>query len=188
MATHSSILAWKIQWTEEPGGLQSLESKRVGHDWAHCRSSAFQLPKFLQRCTLLSSPCSPKSSAFQKDLFIVIMVWSQEGTDGNMGIQSTISKYFFLLLFVYLFVACLPLLIVGSRIACFVHLHIPTIQNHSWHRWVFNKWPNQFTGEGNLLLTLNMVVAEPPGLLTFYRVFFLSQGGWFCWLRISNRL
>ena len=32
MATHSSILAWKILWTEEPGGLQSLGSQRVGHD------------------------------------------------------------------------------------------------------------------------------------------------------------
>ena len=34
MATHSSILAWRIPWTEEPGGLQSVESHRVGHDWA----------------------------------------------------------------------------------------------------------------------------------------------------------
>ena len=32
MATHSSTLAWKIQWTEEPGGLQSMGSQRVGHD------------------------------------------------------------------------------------------------------------------------------------------------------------
>ena len=32
MATHSSILAWRIPWTEEPGGLQSMGSKRVGHD------------------------------------------------------------------------------------------------------------------------------------------------------------
>ena len=32
MATHSSILAWEIPWTEEPGGLQSMQSKRVGHD------------------------------------------------------------------------------------------------------------------------------------------------------------
>ena len=32
MATHSSTLAWKIPWTEEPGRLQSLESQRVGHD------------------------------------------------------------------------------------------------------------------------------------------------------------
>ena len=32
MATHCSILAWRIPWTEEPGGLQSIESQRVGHD------------------------------------------------------------------------------------------------------------------------------------------------------------
>ena len=34
MATHSSILAWEIPWTEEPGGLQSMASQRVGHDLA----------------------------------------------------------------------------------------------------------------------------------------------------------
>ena len=32
MATHSSILAWKIPWTEEPGGLQSMWPQRVRHD------------------------------------------------------------------------------------------------------------------------------------------------------------
>ena len=31
MATHSSMLAWRIPWTEEPGGLQSMGSRRVGH-------------------------------------------------------------------------------------------------------------------------------------------------------------
>ena len=32
MATHSSILAWKIPWTEKPGTLHSMGSRRVGHD------------------------------------------------------------------------------------------------------------------------------------------------------------
>ena len=32
MATHTSVLAWGIPWTEEPGGLQSMGSQRVGHD------------------------------------------------------------------------------------------------------------------------------------------------------------
>ena len=32
MATHSSILAWRIPWTEEPDGLQVMKSQRVGHD------------------------------------------------------------------------------------------------------------------------------------------------------------
>ena len=34
MAIHSSTIAWRILWTEEPGGLQSMGSPRVGHDWA----------------------------------------------------------------------------------------------------------------------------------------------------------
>ena len=32
VATHPSIVAWRIPWTEEPGGLQSMGSQRVGHD------------------------------------------------------------------------------------------------------------------------------------------------------------
>ena len=34
MVTYSSILAWRIPWTEEPGGLQSMGSQRVGQDWS----------------------------------------------------------------------------------------------------------------------------------------------------------
>ena len=37
MATHCSILAWRIPWTEEPGGLQSMGLRRVGHNWALTR-------------------------------------------------------------------------------------------------------------------------------------------------------
>ena len=50
MATHYSAFAWKIPWTEKPGGLQSLGSQRVGHDWvtshhilSHSCSRAFQV-------------------------------------------------------------------------------------------------------------------------------------------------
>ena len=34
-ATHSSILAWRIPWTDEPGGLQSIELQRVRHNWSN---------------------------------------------------------------------------------------------------------------------------------------------------------
>ena len=34
MATHSNVLAWQIPWMEEPGGLQSMGSHRVGHDFS----------------------------------------------------------------------------------------------------------------------------------------------------------
>ena len=43
MATYSSTLAWKIPWTEEPGGLQSMGSQRVRHDWATSLSFTFAL-------------------------------------------------------------------------------------------------------------------------------------------------
>ena len=41
MAIHSSTIAWKIPWIEEPGGLQSMGSQRVGHDWATSLSFPF---------------------------------------------------------------------------------------------------------------------------------------------------
>ena len=51
-ATLSSILAWRIPWTEEPGGLQSLGSQRVGHDWALLSSVQF-------RCSVVSDSLQP---------------------------------------------------------------------------------------------------------------------------------
>ena len=47
MATHSSILAWRIPWTEEPGGLQSMGSQRVGHDWVTSLSLSWSYCHFL---------------------------------------------------------------------------------------------------------------------------------------------
>ena len=38
MATHSGVLAWKIPWTEEPGGLQPMGFQRVRHDQAHTQT------------------------------------------------------------------------------------------------------------------------------------------------------
>ena len=47
MATHSSILAWRISWTEEPGRLQSTRSQRVGHDWATSLSLSLRVSNLL---------------------------------------------------------------------------------------------------------------------------------------------
>ena len=43
MATHSSTLAWRIPWTEEPGRLQSMGSQRVGHNWVTSVSFSFPI-------------------------------------------------------------------------------------------------------------------------------------------------
>ena len=48
MATYPSILAWEIPWMEEPGGLLSMGSHRVGHDWSDLAAAAFpRLPPWL---------------------------------------------------------------------------------------------------------------------------------------------
>ena len=55
MTTHSSILGWRIPWTGEPGGLQSIQSQRVRHDWsdwAHSQSFSWKKPLCLPQCFL----------------------------------------------------------------------------------------------------------------------------------------
>ena len=47
MATHSSILAWKIPWTEEPGRLQSLGSQRIEHDRACTHTDIYIYQKLI---------------------------------------------------------------------------------------------------------------------------------------------
>ena len=63
MATHSDILAWRIPWTEGPGGLQSMRSQRVRHDWATNFSGSMWL--YLQKLPYINMnltqvyTCSP---------------------------------------------------------------------------------------------------------------------------------
>ena len=58
IATHSSILAWKIPWTEDPGTLQSMGSQRVGHDWP--TSLHFTSLQYILKCVC---KCLPKQKS-----------------------------------------------------------------------------------------------------------------------------
>ena len=49
MATHSSILAWRIPWTEDPGGLQSMGLQRDGHGWETNRLTGGLAPGYLSQ-------------------------------------------------------------------------------------------------------------------------------------------
>ena len=63
MATHSSILAWRIPWTEEPGGLQSMDSQRIGRDeqLTHIHIHIYRITsRILNACTIY------KSGTFQR--------------------------------------------------------------------------------------------------------------------------
>ena len=58
MATHSSILAWKILWIEEPGWLQSMGPQRVGHDGAHTYFKKYPSSDMFERRPSLLEPTS----------------------------------------------------------------------------------------------------------------------------------
>ena len=68
MATHSSILAWRIPGTEEPGGLPSMELHRVGHDW-HNLAAAVAADNFISIPSLYLSSINSQISTFQIWLF-----------------------------------------------------------------------------------------------------------------------
>ena len=70
MAPHSSTLAWKIPWMEEPGGLQSMGSLRVGHDWATSLTFHFHA---------LEKEMATHSS---------ILAWRIPGTEKSSGLLS----------------------------------------------------------------------------------------------------
>ena len=58
MAIHSSILAWKISWAEDPGGLQSMRQQSVRHYWAHTHKASKEDP--YENATLFLSPHFPE--------------------------------------------------------------------------------------------------------------------------------
>ena len=64
MATHSSIRAWKILWTEGPGGLQSMGSLGVGHDFLFCTESDTTevTQQQQQQCIYVEKAVAPHSS------------------------------------------------------------------------------------------------------------------------------
>ena len=73
MATHSSILAWRIPWTEEPGGLQSMGLQRAGHDWATFTS--LHIPRKKRKTDMVDSYqyqpwCAPSRSCDKRGWLI----------------------------------------------------------------------------------------------------------------------
>ena len=71
MATHSSVLAWRIPWTEEPGGLQSMGPHRVGH---HRSDLAQRLQKpFLEGPPTSTPSLTGASSICSRGAFLVLL-------------------------------------------------------------------------------------------------------------------
>ena len=100
MAAYSSIVAWRIPWTEEPGGLQSLGLWRVRHNWAHVQAEelfphlSISLDTVLQNLNykndfyLLNSYFVARTVLGSLHKFIQIILSSTSYTRGNWGTES----------------------------------------------------------------------------------------------------
>ena len=77
MVAHSSSLAWKIQWTEEPGEPQSMGSRRVGHGWTHTLGSPWLWETWGYLCSWHQTPSLPTLTLPD----VVVFLW---GTFGRL--------------------------------------------------------------------------------------------------------
>ena len=75
MATHSSTLAWRIPWTEEPGRLQSTGSQRVGHDWATSLQWLYNIQLKTSRGVLFLPPSDAYIRSFLYLLYTLIKLY-----------------------------------------------------------------------------------------------------------------
>ena len=96
MATHSIILAWRIPWTEKPGGLQSMGSKRVGHNslsHTHTHTHTYMLnPDVLLLHTTLPTSLTPNP----KFIYVTGTQWVSPFLNCNWAVAVF---FFFLFLF-----------------------------------------------------------------------------------------
>ena len=86
MAPHSSTLAWKIPWTEEPGRLQSMGSRRVGHDWATSLSLSLFTFMHWRRKWQPTPVFLPWESQGQESL-VGCHLWGRKGSDMTEATQ-----------------------------------------------------------------------------------------------------
>ena len=88
MATHSSVLAWRIPGTGEPGGLPSMGSHRVRHDWSNLAAAAItlRLPSSSQKFPL--TPSWVASSSFLDSVFSPFLMFSNSLVDHLLQLLS----------------------------------------------------------------------------------------------------
>ena len=93
VAIHSSTIAWKIPWTEEPGRLQSMGSQRVGHDWATSLIQTTEGQSLLTLCSpniYLSSPLKwgNKSRNESTHCCVYFLTWFATEDSENLSVAT----------------------------------------------------------------------------------------------------
>ena len=87
MATHSSILAQKIPWTEEASRLQSMRSQRIRHDWTHTHIPRWQYDQLKMKVELASWLSGKESSCQPRDVGSVPGLGRSPGEENDSTLQ-----------------------------------------------------------------------------------------------------
>ena len=125
MAIHSSILAWKVPWTEEPGGLQSIGSRRVEHDWSDLTHTHTHTHTHTQTQTHTDTHTHRFLVLFQ----MLQLEFACHNEDGRSHVPTKIEDPISYVLYIYLhifyaFMAYLTLfflIVLGCTVYSFVH-------------------------------------------------------------------
>ena len=133
MATHSSILAWKIPWTEEPGGLYSLGSQKVRHDGDWARTHASIAVQSLSGVRLFAAPWTVVAQAS-------LSITNSQSLLKLMSIESVMPSNHLLL--------CYPLLLLPSI--------FPSIRVFSNESVIRTRWPKDWSFSFRSVLPMNV--------------------------------
>ena len=90
MTSHSSILAWKFAWTEEPGGLQSMGSQRVRHDQCGPLNILYYYNSESDRCSVMSN----SFQSHELQLTRLLCPWNSPGKKAGVGCHSLFQGIF----------------------------------------------------------------------------------------------
>ena len=161
MAPHSSTLAWKIPWMEEPDGLQSMGSLKVGHNWATSLSRIGEGNGNPLQCSCLENPRD--GGAWWAAVYGVA-----QSRTRLKRLSSSSSIY----LYIYIF----------ESLCC-----TPELQH--WNQPYFSKENSIFIFYNYLFWTAlylcccQRAVAESSGVLSCCGTWASQRGGFFCWER-----
>ena len=148
MATHSTVLAWRIPGTEEPGGLPSMGSHTVGHDWSDLAAEAAATNHSVQFShSVMSDSATPWTAAHQASLSII----NSGSSLKLMSIESVMPSNHLIL--------CHPFLLLPSI--------IPSIRVFSNESVLHIRWPKYWSFSFSISPS-----NEHPGLISFRRNWF----------------
>ena len=178
MTPHSSTLAWKIPWTEEPGGLQSMGSLQVRHDWA----TSLSLFTFMHwRRKWQPTPVFLPGESQGRESLVSCHLWGHTESDTTeVTWQQQQHTYISSLMQKQKSLSCIWLFATPRTVACQAPLSMEFSRPEYWSGWLFCSpmdLPNPEIEPRSPTLQADSLLSEPPGKpLNFFKIYHHNHG------------